>query len=283
MLSYRHAFHAGNHADILKHATLTLILNSLNQKLKPYCYIDTHAGAGLYRLDSEWSTKTGEAALGIQKLWSYRTELPQLKTYFDCIQRLNRDKTLIHYPGSPWIAQTLVRSTEHLVLIELHPEEKNLLRSNFGKTKQVTLVVDDGFHELLARVPPLLKRGLVLIDPSYERKQDYLLTTEALAQAYKRWATGIYAAWYPILASKRDHSDTMLRKIKQGGYSNLLKVELKVMGAQSEFGMHGSGLVIVNAPWQLDTELKAILPKLTEILAQDDKARWTVEWLKAPS
>lgn len=283
MLSYRHAFHAGNHADILKHATLTLILNSLNQKPKPYCYIDTHAGAGLYRLDSEWSTKTGEASLGIHKLWSHRAQLPQLTTYFACIQGLNPNATLSYYPGSPWIAQTLVRSTEQLVLTELHPDDKNLLKNNLRHSKQVTLVVNDGFKELLARIPPLLKRGLVLIDPPYELKQDYVLVTETLAQAYKRWATGIYAVWYPILASKRDHSDTMLRKIKQGAYSNLLKVELHVKGANSDFGMHGSGMLIVNAPWQLDTQLESILPTLTNILAQDEQASWTVEWLKAPT
>ncbi|WP_020559351.1 23S rRNA (adenine(2030)-N(6))-methyltransferase RlmJ [Thiofilum flexile] len=283
MLSYRHAFHAGNHADILKHATLTLMLSSLNQKPKPYYYIDTHAGAGLYRLDSGWSNKTGEAALGIQKLWPHRARLPQLKTYFDCIQALNRGETIIHYPGSPWIAQTLVRSTEHLVLIELHPDDKNLIKSNLNQTKQTTFVVNDGFQELIARVPPSLKRGLVLIDPPYELKQDYQRVTESLAEAYKRWATGVYAVWYPILANKRDHSDTMLRKIKQGAYSNLLKVELKVMGAQSEFGMHGSGMLIVNAPWQLDRELKTILPTLTDILALDNQASWSVEWLKEPS
>lgn len=283
MLSYRHAFHAGNHADILKHATLTLILNSLNQKPKPYYYIDTHAGAGLYRIDSEWSTKTGEAALGIQKLWSFRATLPQLKNYFDCIQALNRTETPVHYPGSPWIAQTLVRLTEHLVLIELHPEEKKLLKENFNRSKQATLIVQDGFKELIARVPPLVKRGLVLIDPPYELKQDYLLVTETLAQAYKRWATGIYAVWYPILASQRDHSDTMLRKIKQGPYDNLLKVELNVRGDQGDFGMHGSGMLIVNAPWQLDTQLENMLPTLTNILAQDEKASWTVEWLKEPT
>jgi 23S rRNA (adenine2030-N6)-methyltransferase len=288
MLSYRHAFHAGNHADILKHAALSLILTNLNQKDKAYYYLDTHAGAGLYRLDSDWALKTQEAATGIQMLWPQRTRLPLLKPYFDCIQRLNSqigDKDLpLNYPGSPWIAQTLVRSTDHLVLIELHPDDEKILKSNLGKQyKNTKIVVQDGFQELIARVPPPLKRGVVLIDPPYELKQDYQLVTDALAQAYKRWATGIYAVWYPILATQRDHSATMLRKIKQGTYTNLLKVELKVQGAQSEFGMHGSGMLIVNAPWQLDTQLNTILPILTEVLAQDDKASWTVEWLKEPS
>lgn len=284
MLSYRHAFHAGNHADILKHAALTLILTNLNQKDKPYYYLDTHAGAGLYRLDSDWALKTGEAAKAIQTLWPQRSQLPLLKPYFDCIQSLNNNTTTLrYYPGSPWIAQTLVRASDHLVLIELHPDDEKLLKSNVKKShKSINIVVDDGFQELIARVPPPIKRGLVLIDPSYELKQDYLLVTEKLAQAYKRWATGIYAVWYPILASQRDQSATMLRKINQGSYTNLLKVELKVQGDQKDFGMHGSGMLIVNAPWQLDEQLKTILPTLTQLLAQDDKANWTVDWLKKP-
>lgn len=283
MLSYRHAFHAGNHADVLKHAALTLMLESFKRKDKPFVYVDTHAGAGVYDLSGKWAGKTGEYAWGIGRIWDQQSKWPLLASYFQTIRSHNPDEKLQYYPGSPDIAAQLLRAQDKIILSELHNNEVDMLRENMRRHKRgddrVGLHHRDGFEALPALMPPTPRRGLVLIDPPYELKEDYTRVVETLKKAYKRWATGTYVVWYPLLAKQRDHSQMMLKKLAQQ-CDNLLVAELEVEAQQIDLGMHGSGLAIINAPWQLDEQLKLTLPRLATVLGLTEETKWTVEWRK---
>lgn len=281
MLSYRHAFHAGNHADILKHATQVFILDSLLKKEKPFIYIDTHAGEGVYDLYSHQAQKTGEAELAIQALWQQQSDFPELESYFKCLKHSNTNK-LRYYLGSPLITEYFLRQQDRMALMELHPNDATNLKKRLRKPKQTRFFQTDGFKQLLALTPPIPKRGLVLIDPPYEIKDDYSTVTKTLQEAHKRWATGVYAIWYPILA-KRDFSETFVRKVKQLGIANTLNIELFISNRQNHNGMYGSGMIVVNAPWQLDSYMESLLPKLSQALAQDQQPNWKVEWLTPPN
>ena len=283
MLSYRHAFHAGNHADVLKHSCLAFLLASFKRKDKPFIYIDTHAGAGAYDLKGEWAKKTNEHSAGIAKLWQEAEKWPELSDYFGTINTLKSEHAdpdkLRYYPGSPEIARQLMRPQDKLALIELHNNEVQLLRGNMRHDERIAIHHRDGFEALPALLPPTPRRGLVLIDPPYEQKQDYQQVVETLQQATKRWATGTYAIWYPILGRQRDHSQTMLRKIKQLGLNDVLVIELEVAAQEADLGMNGSGLIIVNTPWQLDTQMEGLLPRVCKTLETGAGAKWRVEWL----
>lgn len=281
MLSYRHAFHAGNHADILKHATQIFILNSLRRKEKPFIYIDTHAGAGVYDLHSQQAQKTGESELAIQALWQQQNNFPELQDYFQCLKSSNSHK-LRYYLGSPLITEHFLREQDRMALMELHPTDAVSLKKRLRKPKQTRFFQTDGFKQLIALTPPIPKRGLVLIDPPYEIKEDYSTAINALQEAHKRWATGIYAIWYPILA-RRDFSENFVRKIKQLGLANTVNIEMFISSRQNHDGMYGSGMIVVNAPWQLDSYMEGLLPKLSDTLSQDQQANWKVEWLAPPA
>lgn len=281
MLSYRHAFHAGNHADVLKHSTLTLLLESFKRKDKPFIYIDTHAGAGLYDLRSKWADKTGEYKWGIARLWEQQSIWHELNAYFQTIHAHNPDGNLHYYPGSPDIVSQLLRAQDKQLLCELHNNEVGLLRANLSGDAHTAIHHRDGFEALPALLPPTPRRGLVLIDPPYEQKEDYRRVVDSVQKAYKRWATGTYMIWYPLLARRRDHSRTMVKKLAQLPLKNLLVAELEVEAQPIEMGMHGSGLAIINAPWQLDEQLKKLLPRFKNVLALTEESKWRVEWLKA--
>jgi len=286
MLSYRHAFHAGNHADLLKHAVLTCLLDYLKRKDKPFSYIDTHAGGGVYDLQGEWSRKVAEYRDGIGRLWPQRKQFPELKSYFRAITALN-DHTSTecgaprYYPGSPMVALQLARDQDRLQLAELHNAEIEVLRHNFRRTDQVAVHHRDGFEALVALCPPTPRRGLVLIDPPYELKQDYQAVVTSVGKALKRWPQGCYAIWYPILGRTVDRSAQLLKGAAQLPADSVLKIELRVMADQVERGMHGSGMLLLNPPWQFDATVREFLPRLTELLAQDEHAGYTLEWLRA--
>ncbi|WP_017446012.1 23S rRNA (adenine(2030)-N(6))-methyltransferase RlmJ [Gayadomonas joobiniege] len=275
MLSYRHAFHAGNHADVLKHLVLVQVIEKLKQKNKPFCYIDSHSGAGLYDLFSEYARKTGESEQGISKLVKNPTDLPAaLTNYINLIDSHSR-----FYPGSPEIARQLLRPQDKLILMELHNNEVRNLKNNMQNDARCAIHHRDGFEGLNAIVPPEPRRGLVLIDPSYETKDDYEKTIVALTQAIKKWATGIYLIWYPMLARQRDQSNYIAEALVSLPVKSLLKIELAVSEQQEDYGMHGSGMLIVNAPYQIDTELAASLAYIKNTLAMDDKAYCQMNWL----
>ncbi len=283
MLSYRHGFHAGNHADVLKHIVLCLILRSLKKKDKPFCYIDTHAGAGGYSLDSDFSSKTGEYHTGIEKVIN-NTKLKELvPEYFAVLDKLNQDeKAFRYYPGSPYIAASLMREQDSLDLLELHPSDYENLRYNMHFVKNAHVHHRDAREGLNALLPPKIKRGLILIDPSYELESDYYDTIKMAKNAWAKFPNGVYAVWYPILGKAIDESWNFTRSLGKAGAPGTLKAELTVKEADPLRGMHGSGLVILNAPWGFDKELSEVLPVLTEGLKQNENARFTMNWLTEP-
>lgn len=277
MLSYRHAFHAGNHADVLKHLLLVQLIQYLKQKDKPFWVIDTHAGAGLYELESGYATKLNEYEAGIGRLWS-RTDLPApLAEYVDLVRTLNPDGKLRLYPGSPWLALHAMREQDRLKLFELHSSDARHLQSNFKDAgRRVTVAATDGFAGLKALLPPAPRRGLILIDPSYEMRDDYQHVLHALRDNLPRFSTGLYALWYPQLA--RIESTQLPDKLKRLVGKNWLHVALTVRTPAAEgIGMHGSGMFIVNPPWTLHAMLKETMPYLVKVLGQDAGAGFILE------
>jgi len=259
MLSYRHAFHAGNHADVLKHFVEVSVLDYLLSKDKPLCYIDTHAGPGMYDLTRGYATQNQEFRSGIAKLWN-ATSLPApLARYIDCIRSLNADDTLAVYPGSPAIARQLLRTGDRLALFELHPSDFALLQDWKGSDRRIHLQQGNGFEGLIAQLPPREKRALVLIDPPYEIKQDYELVVNVLRNALRRFATGVYVIWYPLLA--RNEVARMQKALRSWPELKWLNAELTVSAAK-DGGMFGSGVFVVNPPWPLHSQLQQCLPIL---------------------
>lgn len=284
MLSYRHAFHAGNHADILKHLVLIQCLAHMNTKEKPYVVLDTHAGAGQYALDSDQAKRTGEFADGIGRLWQRDDLPPALADFRKLIRELNQGEKLRRYPGSPWIAARLIRDIDRLKLAELHSTDYALLRRAFRDRNRVSYEQADGFEVLKATLPPVSRRGLVLIDPSYEIKSDYIKVSVAVKDALKRFATGTYLIWHPLLPSI--DANHLPEKLKNAGAGDWLHATLSVRApATKGHGMHGSGMFVVNPPWTLAATLQETLPYLAKILALDERASWSLDTshdVKAP-
>jgi 23S rRNA (adenine2030-N6)-methyltransferase len=277
MLSYRHAFHAGNHADVLKHLILLQIAEYLGEKPAPFWIIDTHAGAGRYALESAHASKLAEYKDGIGRLWEAKGLPPAAKDYVDMVRQLNPDGQLRHYPGSPWLARQMLRDSDRLRLYEMHTTDAKLLLECFkGTGREVAITDGDGFIGLKAILPPPPRRALVLIDPSYETKGDYTAVIKALQEALKRFPTGTYALWYPMLSKLE--SRQLPDKLKRLGCSNWLHATLEVKApAKDGFGMNGSGMFVINPPWTLEKKLHETLPKLTELLAQGAGAKYTLE------
>ncbi|OZI44881.1 23S rRNA (adenine(2030)-N(6))-methyltransferase RlmJ [Bordetella genomosp. 5] len=286
MFSYRHAFHAGNHADVLKHAILVHVLDYFNRKDAPYWVIDTHAGAGLYALDSDWANKNAEFADGVARLWDRDDLPPLLADYVERIRDYNPDGRLRHYPGSPWLTMDALRDRDRLRLFEMHPTESGVLARNLDQRdrqiqRQTTIYGTDGFEGLKAMLPPPTRRGAVLIDPSYEDKQDYRRTLTAVKEGVKRFATGTYAVWYPLV--QRREVTEMTRQLERLPVKSWLHATLSVKRPAGDgFGLHGSGMFLVNPPWTLDAALKPVMPFLARELAQDDRATFTLQYRENP-
>ena len=277
MLSYRHAFHAGNHADVLKHLVLAQTLDYLNLKNKPWWFVDTHAGAGVYDLSADYARKNAEYATGIGRLWG-RADLPEaVARYIELVRGLNPDGRLRLYPGSPWIASRLMRAQDRLRLFELHATDAALLRHSFAELgRQVRIESTDGFEGLKAVLPPPPRRGLTLIDPAYEVKTDYRQVVAALKAGMARFATGIYIVWYPLLP--RYEARELPERLKRLPGVRWLNVTLRVRAASPDgYGMHGSGLFVVNPPWGLSDCLGTAMPWLADALAQDASASHSLE------
>ena len=277
MLSYRHAFHAGNHADVLKHLVLVQIVRYLGQKEKPFWVIDTHAGAGVYALDSAPAGKLEEFREGIGRLWERQDLPPAVADYVGLVRRLNPDGRLRKYPGSPLLTSWLLRAQDRLRLFELHSKEARVLTGNFADAGKQTLVSPtDGFAGLKALLPPPSRRGLALIDPPYEEKRDYERVVMALKEALQRFAGGTYMLWYPQL-TRKEAVELPLR-LKKLPAMDWLHVALNVSTPAKEgFGMHGSGLFVINPPWTLHDTLAEAMPYLVSALGQDDGAGFTLE------
>jgi 23S rRNA (adenine2030-N6)-methyltransferase len=285
MFSYRHAFHAGNHADVLKHMVMLQLLQYMGQKDAPYMVIDTHAGAGLYALDTGYAAKSAEYESGIARLWD-KTDLPAVVAeYRDAVRAFNPDGKLRYYPGSPFLEDWILREQDRLRLFELHPSDSRILDDNFrqleaqrsvsGRGKRVLIQKADGFAGLKALLPPPSRRALVLIDPPYEDKNDYRRVKEALDEALKRFPTGVYAIWYPIL--QRPETRQLPEKMKKLGVG-WLHATLSVSGpAPDGLGLHSSGMLVLNPPWVLQSMLKEAMPYLVKALGKDNRAGFTLE------
>ncbi len=291
MLSYRHAFHAGNHADVLKHLVQIQLLKYLNQKDTSYMYIDTHSGAGVYALDSNYATKNAEFESGIAKLWD-RNDLPEaVADYVQVVKALNPSGKMRYYPGSPYCADSIMREQDRLRMFELHPADSKLLADNFRKleahaaeqgrrpaTRGKRIMIDraNGFLGLKALLPPPSRRGLVLIDPPYEDKSDYRSVVTTVADALTRFATGTYAVWYPVL--NRMEARQMPDKLKKLPANGWLNVTLSVTTPSPDgFGLHSSGMFIHNPPWTLEPMLRTVMPYLVAALGTGPDAGFTLE------
>ena len=278
MLSYRHSFHAGNHADVLKHIVLMLIIESLQQKEKGFYYLDTHAGAGLYRLFSQEAEKTAEYAEGIGRLWQHDDLPTEVDRYVKLIRKLNYGgKELRYYAGSPLLAANLLRPQDRALMMELHPSDFPLLRNNFKAFENVTVKIGDGFQQVKATLPPKERRGLVLIDPPYELKEDYDLVVKAIEEGYKRFATGVYVIWYPVVL--RQQTKRMIKGLEATGIRKILQIELAVRPDSDQRGMTASGMIVINPPWTLEKQMKSILPYLSTVLAPQGTDSWSVNWI----
>ena len=282
MLSYRHAFHAGNHADVLKHFVLMQVLSYTTQKDKPFWYIDTHAGAGMYSLDTGFAAQNAEYETGIAKLWQANDLPAELANYVGFIKALNQPSNpktakLNLYPGSPICAQTLLRDDDRMRLFELHPSDFEILRENFrGHQRSVRIDMSNGFNGIKAVLPPPTRRAVVLIDPPYEEKQDYNRVVEMLKDSLQRFATGTYIIWYPLL--QRSEPLEMVEKLKALNLQDWMNVSLSIQRPSPDgFGMFGSGLFIVNPPWTLPKTLETVMPYLADKLGVDAGASFEID------
>lgn len=280
MLSYRHGFHAGNHADVLKHIVLCLILRSLKKKDKPFSYIDTHAGAGCYSLHSVWSEKTGEYQNGVAKIINNEALEKLIPEYFKVIREINDSELkLDNYPGSPYIASFMSRENDNLQFIELHPNEYENLKYNMHYCKNCHVHHREAKEGLNALLPPIFHRGLVLIDPSYEMPNEYRETIKLVKEGYRKFPQGIFAVWYPVLGKATDESYNFIRELKKIGIEGTLKVELAIANQERDMGMNASGMIICNAPYLIDEELAQIMPIIAKELANDEGANFKLEYL----
>ena len=277
-MNYRHAFHAGNHADVLKHVVLLGVLEALERKQAPFFVLDTHAGRGQYLLQGEQSDRTGEARGGIFRLFVLRGLPPLVQHYLRRVQADNPVGALVNYPGSPLLAAQAMRAQDRLVACELQPDEARALGHLFERDGRVQVLARDGYGAVKALLPPKERRGVVLIDPPYEAQEDeFPRILEALRDGLERWPTGIFAVWYPI--KRRRSVLPFLRKAAALPVKSSLVAEVMVRPDDSPLRLNGSGMLVLNPPWKLDLALAQALPELAKLMGEDG-ASSRLEWLK---
>jgi 23S rRNA (adenine2030-N6)-methyltransferase len=282
-MNYRHAFHAGGFADVIKHIVLVRILTYLQDKQAPFRVIDTHAGAGVYDLTSEEASRGAEWLTGIARVMQARfseTTLPLVAPYLDIVRAFNPQRDLTVYPGSPLIARALLRPQDRLTACEVEPKARKQLIDALRRDTQARVVDLDGWTALPAFVPPKERRGLVLIDPPYEQKDEFERLAEGFTEAFTKWPTGSYLLWYPV--KSRRATDSLARHVAQtvgagATPGKALRLEFSVAPQSAEAGLISAGLLIVNPPWTLAAELKAILPELEKPLGQGGAGRFRLE------
>lgn len=277
MLSYQHEYHCGNHADVLKHSILALAIRALQRKDKPLRVIDAHAGSGIYDLASAEAQRNAEFRTGISRVLAAGAQPMELEPYLAAVRAINPDADkLRRYPGSPQIAHQLLRPQDHLELLELHPQALASLRRSFGHESRVHIHERNSYEGLPGLVPPPERRGLVLIDPSYEVKQELRAVIDTVSACHARWPGGTFLIWYPLL---RDAQTARLpAKLAATGIRKIFRSELQVE-SEGHMGLRGSGMLIINPPYGLDTALGNLLPWLREYLANEGRGGWTAEWL----
>jgi 23S rRNA (adenine2030-N6)-methyltransferase len=286
-MNYRHLYHAGNFADVMKHIVLVGLITALLRKENPFCFLDTHAGTGYYDLLSEAAKKNKEYANGIMKVLSQENPPPLVKRYLGCIQKTNsrlsqsRFASLRYYPGSPLIIRPFLRPKDRIIATELHPQEYQELKQACGNDRQLSVHQMDGYQGLKAFLPPQERRGLVLIDPPYENPDEFKHLTAALGVALKRWETGIYALWYPI--KERLPIDHFHNLLKEKVQRDLLVIELSIYPEDVPSHLNGCGMLIINPPWKFDQEMNQTLPWLWKTLTLSHQGRFRVFSLNNPS
>ena len=283
-MNYRHAYHAGNFADVMKHAVLCRVLTHLHGKPGAFRVIDTHAGAGVYDLGGAEAGKTLEWQDGIGRLMQAELEKPVrtlLAPYLDAVAALNPDGALAAYPGSPALVQALIRPHDRLIACELEPRAAAALEHALRRDARVKAIAIDGWTALTAYVPPKERRGLVLIDPPFEQLDEFARLAEGLAAAHRKWPTGVYLLWYPI----KEPADVaaFAKSLARLGIAKTLRVELILPTVGPDTGLRGSGLIAVNPPWTLHDELKVLLPALAEVLSRGAPGAAMLRWLTSES
>ncbi|RMD63119.1 MAG: 23S rRNA (adenine(2030)-N(6))-methyltransferase RlmJ, partial [Planctomycetota bacterium] len=276
MLSYQHAYHAGNFADVHKHVALCLLLEALRRKEKPFFVLDAYAGRGLYDLNSPESAKTGEYTGGIGRLADAADARPALAPYLAALKACEA-RHPGHYPGSPWLILHGLRPQDRMACCELHPAEFDALRAHVGGLRRVALHRRDGLEAMRALLPPKERRGLLLIDPSYEVKREYGQVAKAVIACHRHWREGMLAIWYPLLPA--GHHAALLDALRASGVRKILDSRLIVGTPGGERGMHGSGMLVVNPPWGFSGELGEALRYLAGRLGRDKSAQGIVKWL----
>ena len=283
-MNYQHAFHAGNFADVHKHAVLARVLIHLRNKPAAFRVIDTHAGAARYDLLAQEATRGGEWHDGIAKVWAARPTSGDdrsgggaalLTPYLDAVASLNPGGSLRTYPGSPLVALALLRPQDRLIACELEPRAAALLQTALRRDRRATALTIDGWTARGAYVPPKERRGVVLIDPPFEEAADFTRLSSALVAAHRKWPTGIYMLWYPI--KERDAAEALVRRLKRTGLAGLLRCEINLAPPAAALGLTGSGVILVNPPYKLDADLGLLLPALGKILSPQATIR--TDWL----
>jgi 23S rRNA (adenine2030-N6)-methyltransferase len=277
-MNYRHGFHAGNFADVLKHVVLMRILSHLNGKATPYRVVDTHAGAGRYDLGSEEALRTHEWKDGVARL--DRSPLAPavealLKPWRDAVGAARNLYGPDAYPGSPWLCRQAMRHDDRLIAAELHPQTHKKLVAVIGRDDRCKALAIDGWNALRGNVPPKERRGLVLIDPPFEEKDEFETLTAEFIAAHRKWPTGIYALWYPL--KERRAIERLLDSVALAGIGRLLRLEIDVDRPEAAGGLSATGMLVVNPPWLLAEEARTLLPALTERLAQGPRPRYLCE------
>lgn len=266
MLSYRHGYHAGNHADALKHVVLVALLDALTAKGKPLRYVETHAGAGSYDLRAPAAQRNREHERGVGRALARQSPPAAVQRWLDLVLEHNgRSESLVRYPGSPWLARQCLADRDSIYLFELHPAEHRLLEHGCARDRRVRVLREDGLRGLIGLVPPPERRGLVLIDPSYETADEQRLVVDGLAKAHRRFGTGVFAIWYPVI--ERPRAERFVRAVRATGIEPLHRYEITVEPDTPGRGLIGSGMLVINPPWKLDETLGSTLPWLAETLA----------------
>ena len=266
MLSYRHGYHAGNAADVLKHFTLIYVLDYVKKKDKNFIFIDSHAGAGKYSISDPYMQKNKEYLQGIEKIFKINNDDIFLKNYLNLIKLINFNSNLKIYPGSCYLAAIRLSEDDKLHFIELHPTEFLNLKKNFEDDSRIIIENDDSYKRLIKLLPPKEKRAVILIDPSYELKDEYEKVSKMLSSCYKKFPLGVYIIWYPVLSNKK--SESFVLNILKENYKNLSHIEM--ITDNSNNGMQGSGLFIINCPWSIEKDIKKSLETIFNCLKKSN-------------
>jgi 23S rRNA (adenine2030-N6)-methyltransferase len=283
-MNYRHAFHAGNFADVFKHAVLVRILLHLCAKPAAFRVIDTHAGAGMYDLAGPEAGRSPEWRDGIERLVNAPLSepvRPLLSPYLDVVAAANKSGRLVHYPGSPALVRAFLRSQDRLIACEKEPNAAAALTRFLGHDRRCKAIAIDGWTALNAYVPPKERRGLVLVDPPFEEVSEFSHLAQALEAAHRKWPTGIYVAWYPI--KERREPDALARRLERSGIANVLRAEVTVTTSRDPGRLGACGLILTNPPWTLSNDLAVLLPELARVLSDTGRGATRVDWLTGES